>query len=135
MSVSFSKYPLAALPLPLLLGFIFVMQGCLAGGVAHRHEPSDNRIRGNKYVVYLFLSAPGGNAMKGYGKARIILDGHSYDMNRVENMESHVKYEFEIEYSSVKGKRISYYFIYEYLYKGDMREWKYVPENPGGVIE
>lgn len=91
---------------------VVMLVGCLAGGISVRHDPHENAVLDQQYVIRLSLGAPGGNAAKGFKSAQFIMDGTTYPMERENESVERVVFVYKGPYSAFRHKRLDYRFTY-----------------------
>jgi len=99
--------------LMLMLMFTFALGGCFAGNISRRHNPEENKVIDDKYIIHLTLRAPGGNAQKGFPSAEIDFNGDRFSMTRELENAKEVIYVFRAKYDGLRGTTPKYYFIFE----------------------
>ena len=94
--------------------FFNVFGGCIAGGIGQYHNPSEKALVGGGYKISMELSAPGGNAKKGFTAAQIVLPNQSpRNMNRSAATKETAVFVAEIPVAELPVGAFSYHFVYQ----------------------
>lgn len=96
-----------------------LLPSCIAGGIGQHHDPGQNYFAGGDYYVSLRLSAPGGNAKRGFNSAQLKIDGlDPIEMARKEASRESVTFVGSVPSSILPAGPFSYSFSYDTMHAG-----------------
>ena len=112
--------------IPLLLALL-VMPGCIAGGIGQFHKPSENYYDDSGYNMTLRLTAPGGNAKRGFKSAQMVIaDLPPFDMDIVTANKHEVIFSVTLKEKELLRNDFRYYFTFVSSTSGS---YVFRPEN------
>ena len=102
------------------------MTGCIAGGIVQYHDPTQNVLEDDSYLISLELSASGGNAKRAFTAAQIIITNQKpRDMELASANSGKVRFISKIPVKELPFGAFSYYFVYQ----SDREKYEYRPTN------
>ena len=103
-----------------------ILTGCFAGGIGQYHDPTQNVLEDDSYMISLELFAPGGNANRAFTAAQIIIANHNpRDMERASADRKKALFITKIPVSELPVGEFTYYFVYQ----SDRERYEFRPTN------
>lgn len=90
-----------------------ILPSCIAGGIGQFHDPAKNHFSNGDYHISMELTAPGGNAKRGFKSAQLVVGGMlPIEMSKTIETKERVVFEGVVPRSKVPDRPFDYYFTY-----------------------
>lgn len=90
-----------------------ILPSCIAGGIGQFHDPAKNHFSNGDYHISMELTAPGGNAKRGFKSAQLVAgDMPPIEMSKTIETKERVVFEGVVPRSKIPNEPFDYYFTY-----------------------